>query len=97
MRKRRVKKYLDKGLYAGQEKPLDPVKCLTAAEKKKWALLPELHPNGRINRVMPTPVFNGLRLLVNGRDFKLPYNVCNPLPPGQPKPDEWKKMTRSKP
>lgn len=96
MRKRRPKKYLDKGLYAGQEKPLDPVKCLSPAEKKKWALLPELHSTGRINTVMPAPVFNGLRLLVHGRDFKLPYNVCHPSPPGQPKPDEWKKMTRSK-
>lgn len=95
MRKRRAKKYLDKGLYAGQEKPLDPAKCLTASEKKKWASLPELHPTGRINKTMPAPVFNGMRLLVNGRDFKLPFNVCNPMPPGQPKPDEWKKMTRS--
>ncbi|KAL2209371.1 SET domain-containing protein [Sarocladium strictum] len=96
MRKRRPKKYLDKGLYAGQEKPLDPVKCLLPAEKKKWALLPELHSTGRINTVMPAPVFNGLRLLVHGRDFKLPYNVCHPSPPGQPKPDEWKKMTRNR-
>lgn len=94
-RKRRVKKYLDKGLYAGQETPLDMSKGLSIAEKKKLAQLPELIPSGRVNKTMPSPMFNGLRTLIAGRDFKLPYHICNPLPPGQPKPDEWKKMTKS--
>lgn len=94
-RKRRVKKHLDKGLYAGQEAPLDIAKGLTPSEKKKLAQLPELIPSGRLNKTMPLPMFNGLRTLIAGRDFKLPYHVCNPLPPGQPKPDEWKKMTKS--
>lgn len=95
-RKRRVKKYLDKGLYAGQDTPLDLTKGLSIVEKKKFASLPELVPSGRVNKTMPLPLFNGLRTLIAGRDFKLPYSVCNPLPPGQPKPDEWKKMTKSK-
>ena len=95
-RKRRVKKYLDKGLYAGQDTPLDMTKGLSVAEKKKFASLPELVPSGHVNKIMPLPMFNGLRTLIAGRDFKLPYHVCNPLPPGQPKPDEWKKMTKSK-
>lgn len=94
-RKRRVKKYLDKGLYSGQDAPMDMAKGLTMAEKKSLAQLPELIPSGRVNKTMPSPIFTGLRLLIAGRDFKLPYNVCNPLPPGQPKPDEWKKMTKS--
>jgi hypothetical protein len=94
-RKRRVKKFLDKGLYAGQDAPIDISKGLTVTEKKSLAQLPELIPSGRVNRTMPMPMFNGLRLLIDGRDFKLPYQVCNPLPPGQPKPDEWKKMTKS--
>lgn len=94
-KKRRVKKYLDKGLYAGQDAPVDIAKGLTATEKKKLAELPELIPSGRVNRTMPAPMFTGLRTLIAGRDFKLPYNICNPLPPGQPKPDEWKKMTKS--
>lgn len=94
-KKRREKKYLDKGLYAGQDAPIDISKGLSVAEKKKLAQLPELIPNGRVNKTMPLPMFNGLRNLINGRDFKLPFNVCNPLPPGQPKPDEWKKMTKS--
>ncbi|KHO00375.1 uncharacterized protein MAM_01153 [Metarhizium album ARSEF 1941] len=94
-RRNRVKKYLDKGLYAGQEMPVDVSKGLTASEKKKLASLPELAPTGRVNSVMPPPIYTGLRLLIAGRDFKLPFNTCNPLPPGQPKPDEWKKMTKS--
>ena len=93
--KRRVKKYLDKGLYAGQDPPADITKGLTVAEKKKLAEMPELLPSGRVNKTMPSPMFTGLRMLIAGRDFKLPWNVCNPLPPGQPKPDEWKKMTKS--
>ncbi|RSL47355.1 hypothetical protein CEP53_009962 [Fusarium sp. AF-6] len=95
-KKRREKRYLDKGLYAGQDAPIDISKGLSVAEKKKLAQLPELIPNGRVNKTMPLPMFNGLRNLINGRDFKLPFNVCNPLPPGQPKPDEWKKMTKNR-
>jgi histone-lysine N-methyltransferase ASH1L len=95
MRKRRVKKYLDKGLYAGQDVPKDPLKGLTPTEKKKLIEFPELKPSTRVNTAMPQPLFTGLRTLIAGRDFKLPYHICNPLPPGQPKPDEWKKMTKS--
>jgi histone-lysine N-methyltransferase ASH1L len=94
-KRRLVKKYLDKGLYSGQDAPIDISKGLTMAEKKKLAQLPELIPSGRVNSVMPTPLYTGLRMLIAGRDFKLPFQVCNPLPPGQPKPDEWKKMTKS--
>lgn len=94
-RKRRVKKYLDKGLYAGQEAPKDVTKGLTPNEKKALSQFPQLKSSGRVNKMMPEPMFNGLRTLISGRDFKLPFHVCNPLPPGQPKPDEWKKMTKS--
>ncbi|KAM4061231.1 SET domain-containing protein [Hirsutella rhossiliensis] len=95
-KQRRVKKFLDKGLYAGQDAPLDPTKGLTPAEKKKLAQLPELAPSGRVSKTMPSPIYTGLRTLIAGRDFRLPYNVCNPLPPGQPKPDEWKRMTKNR-
>jgi histone-lysine N-methyltransferase ASH1L len=95
VKKNRTKKYLNKGLYAGQDAPKDPLKGLTLAERKKLAQIPELKPSGRINKAMPQPMFTGIRTLLTGRDFKLPYHICNPLPPGQPKPDEWKKMTKS--
>ncbi|KAG6016768.1 hypothetical protein E4U43_003134 [Claviceps pusilla] len=98
-KQRRVKKYLDKGLYAGQDIPLDVFKGLSPTEKKKLATLPELkelNKTGRVNKVMPFPIYTGLRTLIAGRDFKLPFNVCHPMPPGQPKPDEWKKMTKNR-
>ncbi|KAK5656509.1 hypothetical protein OQA88_4486 [Cercophora sp. LCS_1] len=95
-RKRRVKKWLDRGLYSGQETPVDVSKGLTTAEKKKLATLPELAPTGKTNKTLPAPMFNGLRLLINGRDFKLPYDVCNPLPPGQPKPAAYRTMTKNR-
>lgn len=96
-KKRRVKKWLDKGLYSGQEAPSDISKALNAQEKKKLASLPELQPKPRDkpNTVLPLPIFNGTRLLLAGRDFKLPFDVCNPLPPGQPKPASWRTMTKS--
>ncbi|KAK5626903.1 hypothetical protein RRF57_002618 [Xylaria bambusicola] len=94
-KKRRVKKWLDRGLYAGQEPPTDIFKGLTAADKKKLTQFPELTQNTKINKMLPAPMFLGLRMLMEGRDFKLPFDLCNPLPPGQPKPDEWRKMTKS--
>jgi histone-lysine N-methyltransferase ASH1L len=96
-KKRRVKKYLEKGLYAGQDAPTDISKGMTAKEKKKLAAVPELMSPGKPNKALPFPIFNGLRLLLNGRDFKLPYDVCNPLPPGQPKPAAYRTMTKSEP
>ncbi|KAI3397321.1 hypothetical protein diail_10978 [Diaporthe ilicicola] len=95
-KQKRIKTWLDKGLYAGQPAPLDYTKGMSAAEKKKLAQHPELAPTGKVNKTLPLPMFAGLRLLINGRDFKLPFDVCNPLPPGQPKPDEWRKMTKNR-
>lgn len=91
----RPKKWLEKGLYAGQEAPTDITKGLTALEKKKLAQIPELAAGMKPNKCLPMPMFNGLRLLLNGRDFKLPYDICNPLPPGQPKPAAYRTMTKS--
>ncbi|KAL2758345.1 hypothetical protein ACRALDRAFT_1011064, partial [Sodiomyces alcalophilus JCM 7366] len=93
---RRTKHWLDKGLYAGQETPSDPSQGLTPAEKKKMAQIPNLKPSGRINKALPLPIFNGMRLLIQGRDFKLPFDVCNPLPPGQPKPEHWTRISKNR-
>ncbi|KAK3331125.1 hypothetical protein B0H66DRAFT_90059 [Apodospora peruviana] len=96
VKKRRVKKWLEKGLYAGQEAPADINKGLTAQEKKKLASIPELAAGSKPNKTLPLPIFNGMRILINGRDFKLPYDICNPLPPGQPKPAAYRTMTRNR-
>lgn len=70
--------------------------ALTVAKKKELAQLPELIPRDRFNKTMPPPMYTGFQMLLAGRDFKLPFHVCNPLPPGQPKPNGWKEMTKSK-
>lgn len=94
--KRRVKKWLDRGLYAGQETPNDPFSGLSAAEKKDLNKAPELLSIGEVNKTLPLPIYSGMRTLVQGRDFKLPFDICNPLPPGQPKPDDFKKITKNR-
>lgn len=86
------KKWLEKGLYAGQGGNFDWSTTYTKEEKKKLSDFPEYKPNG----FMPLPMWHGQRLLHMGRDFKLPFDVCSPLPPGQPKPDEWRRMPKSK-
>lgn len=96
-KKRTEKKWLNKGLYAGQEAPMDPSTCLTTQEKKKLAQVPELAKySEKRNRTLPAPMFNGLRLLLNGRDFQLPYDICNPLPPGHPKPPSYRTLTKNR-
>jgi histone-lysine N-methyltransferase ASH1L len=40
-------------------------------------------------------MFAGERLLKMGRDFELPFDIYSPLPPGQPKPNEWRKTNKS--
>ena len=96
VRPKRVKKWLDKGLYAGQEAPSDAFKGLTAQEKKSLLANPDLIPQGPPNKALPMPIFTGLRQILNGRDFKLPFQIMNPLPPGQARPPAYRTITKSK-
>ncbi|KAK3367111.1 hypothetical protein B0T24DRAFT_381883 [Lasiosphaeria ovina] len=95
-KKRRVKKWLDRGLYSGQDTPVDVFQNLNAQDKKKLASLPELIRPVKPNKTLPSPMYNGLRMLMNGRDFKLPFDICSPLPPGQPKPAHYRTMTKNR-
>ncbi|KFY53132.1 hypothetical protein V496_07882 [Pseudogymnoascus sp. VKM F-4515 (FW-2607)] len=90
---KKVKKWLNRGLYAGQEAIVDLSNSYTAKERKAMA-----KANAELKRrsILPLPLWAGQRLLLNGRDFKLPFDVCSPLPPGQPKPDEWRKTTKNR-
>ncbi|KAH7628423.1 hypothetical protein B0T09DRAFT_267326 [Sordaria sp. MPI-SDFR-AT-0083] len=96
VQQKRVKKWLNKGLYAGQQAPEDVRESLTKQERKKLLAIPELAKSSPPNNVLPLPIFNGLRLLITGRDFKLPFDVCHPLPPGQPKPAAYRTMTKNR-
>jgi hypothetical protein len=88
----KVKRWLTQGLYVGQERDFNPKLTETKNNVKrvsKGSRFTEKHP------AFPMPMFAGQRLIEMGRDFKLPYHVFSPLPPGQPKPEEWKKTHKS--
>ncbi len=90
---RRPKVYLEKGLYAGQEAlNLD----WFARDSENYRADMEIVAPYRPNLFFPLPMWHGQVLLQTGRDFKLPFDICSPLPPGQPKPDEWRKTSSSK-
>jgi histone-lysine N-methyltransferase ASH1L len=91
---RKEKIWLAKGLYAGQDKA-DIAKWSKKYGKTKDKSK-DISSSSRPNSVLPLPMWHGQRLLEVGRDFKLPFDVCSPLPPGQPKPDEWRKTSSSK-
>jgi histone-lysine N-methyltransferase ASH1L len=90
---RKEKVWLTKGLYAGQEKTnFDYWSSNKGKERERLQDIAPYRPSG----ILPMPMWHGQRLLQIGRDFKLPFDVCSPLPPGQPKPDEWRKTSSSK-
>ena len=89
--RRREKKYLASGLYAGQPRTFDG--RLTESKNKRKSTAVVEPP--KENKVLPLPMFGGERILKQGRDFKLPFDVFCPLPAGQPKPDEWKKVNKN--
>lgn len=87
------KKWLGAGLYAGQQRSFDARHHGGTKNKRKSdALEDEVKKE---NSLLPMPMFFGERLLKEGRDFKLPFDVFSPLPPGQPKPDEWRKSNKN--
>jgi len=88
---KRHKVWLTKGLYAGQEtSTLDWHSGYGENERKEMGMA-TFQPKG----ILPLPMWHGQRLLHLGRNFQLPFDVCSPLPPGQPKPDEWRKTSSS--
>lgn len=86
------KRWLTEGLYIGQE-PTDA----PPSQNRNKASRPGRRKSTIIQqrRFLPLPMFAGARLLNNGRDFKLPFDIFSPVPPGQPKPDEWRKTNKS--
>ena len=91
--KPRVKRWLSQGLYLGQDRDFDPRLTDTKNKLKRASRASEVTIE---NKVLPLPMFGGQRLLDFGRHFKLPFQVFSPLPPGQPKPEEWKKTQKSR-
>ncbi|KAJ6087012.1 hypothetical protein N7467_005926 [Penicillium canescens] len=83
------KLWLSHGLYTGQEPSDSPPKQRRSKNSKKTGTGP------RHRTILPMPMFKGARLLKNGRDYQLPFDIFSPLPPGQPKPDEWRKTNKN--
>lgn len=87
---RRSKRWLMHGLYSGQE----PEGTRPTQTKKNKTTFRRRQRDAPRN-FLPMPMFAGDRLLQNGRDFQLPFDIFSPLPPGQPKPNEWRKTNKS--
>ena len=90
--RRKEKRWLSSGLYAGQPRAFDG--RLTESKNKRKQETKPAEP-AKENTVLPLPMFAGERLLKHGRDFKLPFDLFSPLPQGQPKPDEWRKTNKN--
>lgn len=83
------KRWLTHGLYSGQ----DPTGPRPVQNRNKTSRRRSRMDAPR--KLLPMPLFAGERLLQNGRDYKLPFDIFSPLPPGQPKPNEWRKTNKS--
>ena len=90
--KKCTKPWVAQGLYVGQHRSDDA--RLTETRNKERKNLKK-RPKVGERAIMPMPMWIGDKIIEMGRDFKLPFNVFSPLPPGQPKPDEWKKTQKS--
>lgn len=86
------KHWIKQGLYVGQLPDFNPKLTETKNKLKKASIK---QPQAQKPSAMPLPIFAGERTLKTGRNFVLPFDVFSPLPPGQPKPDEWKKTHKS--
>ena len=92
-RPNRTKSWLTQGLYVGQDRDFDP-RLTETKNRLKHSSGKSLTSHRR--SFLPLPMFAGQRMLELERNFRLPFDVFSPLPPGQPKPEEWKKTHKSK-
>ena len=91
-RKSIAKRWLSHGLYIGQDQDSG-----SRIRQKRIKLRTSSDDSSKIQprRFLPMPMFRGHRMIEMGRDFKLPFDIFSPLPPGQPRPEEWKKTHKS--
>ncbi|KAL4805499.1 hypothetical protein BDV18DRAFT_20303 [Aspergillus unguis] len=88
------KRWLTHGLYSGQEYANSrPIQKRT--ERRRKSHNQNHNESNHQRKFLPLPMFAGERLLQTGRDFELPFDIYSPLPPGQPKPNEWRKTNKN--
>ena len=92
VRKSMPKRWLSHGLYIGQDQ-ITSSRVSQKATKLKRSL--DECSGTQHRKFLPMPMFGGQRMIEMGRDFKLPFDVFSPPPPGQPRPEEWKKIHKS--
>ncbi|KAI9374679.1 hypothetical protein BJX61DRAFT_274458 [Aspergillus egyptiacus] len=89
----KTKRWLTHGLYSGQEYTNSrPSQNRTKNARRRSTNQTQPKPQ---RKLLPMPMFAGERLLQMGRDFQLPFDIYSPLPPGQPKPNEWRKTNKN--
>ncbi|PWY79446.1 histone-lysine N-methyltransferase [Aspergillus sclerotioniger CBS 115572] len=76
-----------------------PAEAVPRSKRKRW-LVHGLYTGQEHTDAPPVQNRNRSRrksdrLLKQGRDFQLPFDIFSPLPPGQPKPDEWRKTNKN--
>ncbi|KAE8351495.1 hypothetical protein BDV28DRAFT_149943 [Aspergillus coremiiformis] len=85
----KTKRWLAHGLYTGQEyTDSRPLQSKNKNAKRRGR-------GSTQRKLLPMPMFAGDRLLKQGRDFQLPFDIFSPLPSGQPKPNEWRKTNKN--
>ena len=89
-----TKMWLTSGLYHGQDQGFD-ARLTESKNKAKRQSQSTDQTDTKTNRFLPPLMFAGERLLEQGRDFRLPWDVFSPLPPGQSRPDDWRKTQKS--
>lgn len=87
----KIKKWEKQGLYVGQHREFDPRLKESQNRRKKQS------KKSKENETLPQPMFRGENMLKDDyrRDFKLPFDVYNPLP-RKVKVEGWVKLHKSK-
>lgn len=91
-RQSRAKRWLSHGLYIGQDESTGSRVSQKASKLNRPS---NECSNIKHRKILPMPMFRGHRMIEMGRDFKLPFDIFSPLPPGQTRPEEWKKTHKS--
>jgi hypothetical protein len=84
--KKQRKIWVSQGLYVGQIREDQPRQ--KSNKRKSEAESTEER------KYLPLPMFHGSKLIELGRDFKLPFDILNPLSRNEA-PKDWKNLTRS--
>lgn len=90
----RNKTKLEEGLYVGTRRDFNPTQHGEGKGKSRKSLM-EDDFSELDDCWLPLPMGRGRRLFEEGRDFKLPFDILNPLPNDEA-PKDWRRLDKSK-